>query len=193
MRGPEHYGREPAQGRWTADCQVLYFRWAAAESAWDAPMSTYRVRPVGGSQPELVSDAHTDSIAPYTTSGPLTRDGRTRVVSANGDLWLIDTRRGSARRLTETVADESDPRFSSDERSRWGAQRFGVMCVARRRGGPAAATAPTCRRALRVGECIAGDAVSHCTHHGEWYRCTCSDRAERRDGERLHRRHFRTL
>ncbi len=116
MRGPEHYGREPAQVRWTADGQWLYFRWAAAESAWDAPMSTYRVRPVGGSQPELVSEAHADSIAPYTASGPLTRDRRTRAVSANGDLWLIDTRRGSARRLTETVANESDPRFSSDER-----------------------------------------------------------------------------
>lgn len=116
MRGPEHYGREPSQVRWTADGQWLYFRWVPAESAWDAPTSMYRVRPTAGSQPEVVSDAHADSIAPYLANGPLTRDRRTRAVSANGDLWLIDTRQGSARRLTETVAVESDPRFSSDER-----------------------------------------------------------------------------
>lgn len=115
MRGPEHYGREPGQVRWTADGQWIYFRWAPAESAWDAPSATYRIRPVAGAQPEAVSDAHADSVAPYTASGPLTRDRRTRAVAANGDLWLVDTRLGSARRLTETVAVESDPRFSSDE------------------------------------------------------------------------------
>ncbi len=117
MRGPEHYGREPAQVRWTADGQWLYFRWAPAESAWDAPTSNYRVRPVAGSQPEVVSESHADSIAPYIADGPLTRDRRTRAVSANGDLWLIDTRRGSVRRLTETVASETEPRFSSDQRN----------------------------------------------------------------------------
>jgi dipeptidyl aminopeptidase/acylaminoacyl peptidase len=116
MRGPEHYGWEPQQVRWTADGQWLYFRWVAAGSAWDTPMSWYRVRPAAGATPERVDDAHADSIAPYIASGPVTRDGRTRAVSANGDLWLIDARRGSARRLTETVAGEADPRFSADER-----------------------------------------------------------------------------
>ncbi len=116
MRGPEHFGREPSQVRWTADGRWIYFRWAEAESAWDAPTSWYRVRPVANARPEKVSDAHADSIAPYIAGGPLTRDGRTRAVSANGDLWLIDTRAGSARRLTETVDSESDPRFSVNER-----------------------------------------------------------------------------
>ncbi len=116
MRGPEHYGREPSQVRWTADGQWLYFRWTEAEAAWDAPTSWFRVRPAAGASPERVSDAHADSIAPYIANGPLTRDGRTRAVSANGDLWLVDTRRGTARRLTETVTTESDPRFSVDER-----------------------------------------------------------------------------
>jgi hypothetical protein len=116
MRGPEHYGWEPQQVRWTADGQWLYFRWVAAGSAWDTPMSWYRVRPAAGATPERVDDVHADSIAPYIATGPVTRDGRTRAVSANGDLWLIDTRRGSARRLTETVAGEADPRFSADER-----------------------------------------------------------------------------
>jgi hypothetical protein len=116
MRGPEHYGWEPAQVRWTADGHWLYFRWVEAESAWDTPMRWFRVRPTAGSTPEAVSEAHADSVAPYLATGPVTRDGRTRAVSAGGDLWLIDTRRGRARRLTETVASEGDPRFSADER-----------------------------------------------------------------------------
>ncbi len=116
MRGPEHYGWEPQQVRWTADGQWLYFRWVEAGSAWDTPMAWYRVRPTAGSTPERITDAHADSVAPYLATGPLTRDGRTRAVAANGDLWLVETRRGTARRLTETVASESDPRFSADER-----------------------------------------------------------------------------
>jgi len=116
MRGPEHYGWEPQQVRWTADGQWVYFRWVAAGSAWDTPLSWYRVRPIAGASPQRVDDAHADSIAPYIATGPVTRDGRTRAVSANGDLWLVDVRRGSVRRLTETVAGESDPRFSADER-----------------------------------------------------------------------------
>ncbi len=116
MRGPEHFGRDPAGVRWTADGQWLYFRWAEAGSAWDAPSSWFRVRGSGGALPERVSDAHADSIAPYIADGPLTRDGRTRAVAANGDLWLVDVRRGSVRRLTETVGNESQPRFSATER-----------------------------------------------------------------------------
>jgi dipeptidyl aminopeptidase/acylaminoacyl peptidase len=116
MRGPEHYGWEPQQVRWTADGQWLYFRWVEAGSAWDTPLAWYRVRPTAGATPERVSDAHADSVAPSLATGPLTRDGRTRAVAAGGDLWLVDTRRGTTRRLTETVAGESDPRFSADER-----------------------------------------------------------------------------
>lgn len=116
MRGPEHYGWEPQTVRWTADGQWLYFRWVPAESAWDTPYRWFRVRPTAGAQPEPVSEAHADSVAPLLADGPRTRDGRTQAVTANGDLWLVDTRRGTARRLTETVAAESDARFSVDER-----------------------------------------------------------------------------
>lgn len=116
MRGPEHYGWEPQGVRWTIDGQWLYFRWVPAESRWDTPYRWFRVRPAAGSVPEPVSEAHADSVAPLLADGPRTRDGRTQAVSANGDLWLLDTRRGTARRLTATVAAETEPRFSVDER-----------------------------------------------------------------------------
>lgn len=116
MRGPEHYGREPQNVAWTHDGQWLYFSWAPAGAAWNAPMGPYRVRPVAGATPEAVSDAHMDSVAVRLTQGPRTRDGRLMVVASRGDLHLVTVRTGALRRLTETTANESDPRFSADER-----------------------------------------------------------------------------
>ena len=57
-----------------------------------------------------------ENAAPTVADGPLTRDGLRRAVSARGDLYLVDMKTGTTRRLTETVATESDPRFSVDEK-----------------------------------------------------------------------------
>ncbi len=116
MRGPEHFGREPQGVTWSADGQWVYFQWATAGSAWDAPGGTYRIRVGDVSAPELVTDAHRDSVAALLATGALDAAGATRAVSARGDLYLVDAKRGTARRLTETVAVESDPRFSTDGR-----------------------------------------------------------------------------
>jgi dipeptidyl aminopeptidase/acylaminoacyl peptidase len=116
MRGPEHYGREPQSVAFTHDGQWIYFQWAPAGSAWNAPMRPYRVRPMPGATPETVTDAHMDSVAARLADGPRTRDGRLMAVSARGDLYLVTVRTGALRRLTETAASESDPRFSDDER-----------------------------------------------------------------------------
>ncbi len=116
MRGPEHVGREPQNVQWSADGQWLYFLWNPLSTRWDEPLRPFRVRATAGSAPERVSDAHMDSIAPVLADGPLRRDGKVRAVAARGDLFLVDTRLGRAQRLTKTVATESDPRFSADER-----------------------------------------------------------------------------
>ena len=117
MRGPEHFGREPQNVNWSADGQWIYFQWNPPGTAWDEPSRPYRVRATSGAAPERVTDAQGDSVAPLTTDGPRTRDGLRRVVAARGDLYLIDTRKATTRRLTATVATESDPRFSTDETS----------------------------------------------------------------------------
>lgn len=115
MRGPEHYGREPQNVRWSADGQWIYFQWAPSGSAWDAPMHAYRVRATAGAAPESISVAHVDSVAPLLADGPLTRNGQRRAVSAAGDLFLVTTRTGAVRRLTQTVSAETDPRFDLTE------------------------------------------------------------------------------
>jgi hypothetical protein len=111
MRGPELYGREPSNVRWSADNQWIYFNWNPPGTKWDMPTAPYRVRATVGSKPELVTQAHVDSMAPYLAGGPSMRDG-TRAVSARGDLFLVD-KAGKARQLTSTTAAETNPMFSS--------------------------------------------------------------------------------
>ena len=115
MRGPEHFGREPANVAFTHDGQWIYFSWLPAGSPWQAPLRPYRVRPATNATPEAVSDAHMDSVSVRLASGPRTRDGRLMAVAARGDLYLVTLRTGALRRLTETAATEGDPRFSADE------------------------------------------------------------------------------
>ena len=114
MRGPEHYGREPQNVAFSADGRWIYFQWNPPGTKWDVPLSSYRVRALPGSAPERVSDAHMDTASAVIASGVRSKDGLTRAVASRGDLFLVDTRTGAARRLTETVAAESDPRFSID-------------------------------------------------------------------------------
>ncbi|MEP6764214.1 MAG: prolyl oligopeptidase family serine peptidase [Gemmatimonadaceae bacterium] len=116
MRGPELYGREPANVRWSADGQWIYFNWNPPNTKWDVNAAPYRVRAEPGAKPELMTAAHVDSMAPYLADGPTTHDGATRAVSARGDLFLMDTKTGKARQLTSTVALESSPMFSADEK-----------------------------------------------------------------------------
>lgn len=116
MRGPELYGREPTGVRWSADGEWIYFNWNPPGTKWDVPTAPFRVRATAGAKPELVTPAHVDSMAPYLADGPTTRDGVTRAVTARGDLYLIETRSGKARQITSTVAVETDPMFSADEK-----------------------------------------------------------------------------
>ena len=52
---------------------------------------------------------------PLLEDGPRSADGRTRVISRDGDLWLVDLRAGTARQLTKTAGvSETSPQFSAD-------------------------------------------------------------------------------
>ncbi|HNV77124.1 MAG TPA: hypothetical protein PKH96_20755, partial [Gemmatimonadaceae bacterium] len=103
MRGPEVYGREPQRVRFTPDGAWIYFQWLPAGSDWRKAMDPYRVRAVAGAKPELVSRAHMDSVGPLLESGDLSRDRLRRVVSYEGDLYLVDLKKSAARRLTQTT------------------------------------------------------------------------------------------
>src|SRR5512133_431620 len=116
MRGPEVYGREPQNVRWSADGKWIYFTWLEPGSDWRLPAKPFRVRATPGSAPERVSDAQMDSLAPLVDAGRLSPDGRRKVVSSGGDLYLIDVGAGTSRRLTQTLDTETNPTFSADGR-----------------------------------------------------------------------------
>src|SRR5687768_17988302 len=116
MRGPELYGREPGRVQWSADGRWIYFTWNPPGTDWREPARPYRVRPVAGSAPERVTDAHMDTVGPLLETGALSRDRRSRVVSYSGDLYIVSLAAGTARRLTETAAEERSPHFSADGR-----------------------------------------------------------------------------
>lgn len=114
MRGPELYGRAPTNLRWSADGRWIYFQWNAPGTDWREPLRPYRVHAAAGAAPERLTIAQADSALPFIAEGTLSPDRRSRVVDANGDLYLVQLRDGSARRLTQTVATETHPTFSSD-------------------------------------------------------------------------------
>jgi dipeptidyl aminopeptidase/acylaminoacyl peptidase len=113
MRGPELYGREPEQVRWTADGQWIYFSWNEPGADWREPRKPYRVRARSGARPERVTQAHMDSVGPALLAGVPSPDRRYRAVAWQGDLYVVNVARGTTRRLTETTEAESSPTFGT--------------------------------------------------------------------------------
>lgn len=109
MRGPEVYGREPQRVRWSADGRFIYFYWNAPGTKWSEPLQPYRVRATAGAIPERLSEARVDSAGPLFADGSYSKDRRIKVVSYEGDLYVVDMRTSGVTRITETVANETSP------------------------------------------------------------------------------------
>jgi len=116
MRGPEVYGREPQQVRWTPDSRWIYFQWLPPGTDWREAPKPYRVRAEAGARPEQVTTAHMDSVGPLLAAGAQSPDRARKVVAWDGDLYLVDGARSAARQLTATLDAERQPSFSADGR-----------------------------------------------------------------------------
>ncbi|HEX2721907.1 MAG TPA: DPP IV N-terminal domain-containing protein, partial [Gemmatimonadaceae bacterium] len=114
MRGPELYGRQPQDIRWSADNKWIYFSWLEPGTDWRETPKRFRVRAVAGSRPERVSPAQFDSVGALVTSGERSSNGRYQALEFGGDIYVTDMQRGTTRRLTKTLARERDPQFSTD-------------------------------------------------------------------------------
>ena len=129
MRGPEIYGREPQNVRWSADGKWIYFSWLEAGADWRQQSRPFRVRAEPGAVPERVTEAQMDSVAPTLDNGRYSADGRTKIVSSGGDLYLIDVG-GRVRRLTQTFGAESNPVFSADGKEVFFTREDNVYAIA---------------------------------------------------------------
>src|ERR1700722_15004523 len=90
MRGPELYGYEPGQVRWSGDGRHIYFQWKQASDPRIKEPDTYVVE----------------------------NDGATlrMVYVRDGDIFPYDAASGSTRQITKTADAETDPHFTHDEK-----------------------------------------------------------------------------
>ncbi|HZF72722.1 MAG TPA: hypothetical protein VEZ51_04785, partial [Gemmatimonadaceae bacterium] len=117
MRGPELYGRQPTDVRWSADNKWIYFTWLEPGMDWRETPKQFRVRAIPGSKPERVSIQQVDSTGfRFARGADRSHNGRYSAVEFNGDLYINDLTTGTTRRLTQTVETERSPRFSADDR-----------------------------------------------------------------------------
>ena len=113
MRGSEHVGQAPVGVSWSDDGEWIYFRWLPGGAEWHEQRALYRVRSTGGT-PERVDDEEELRLGPILAPGDISPDGRWRVTSSDGDLYLIERDGAATRRLTHTADAEMNPVFSGD-------------------------------------------------------------------------------
>ncbi|HST08363.1 MAG TPA: prolyl oligopeptidase family serine peptidase [Gemmatimonadaceae bacterium] len=116
MRGPELYGRQPDNVRWSADSKWIYFTWLEPGSDWRERPQQFRVRAVPGAKPERVSIRQADTTGARYAGSERSHNGRYTAVEFNGDLYINDLTTGTTRRLTQTVEAERNPEFSLNDR-----------------------------------------------------------------------------
>src|SRR4029078_827363 len=90
MRGPELYGRQPADVRWSADSKWIYFTWLEPGTDWRETPKQFRVRAVPGAKPERVSIQQVDSTGSRFARSERSHSGRYSAVDFNGDTYVHD-------------------------------------------------------------------------------------------------------
>jgi dipeptidyl aminopeptidase/acylaminoacyl peptidase len=114
MRGHEMVGRTPSDVRWSADSRWIYFSWNPPGTEERAPLRPYRVRAEAGAVAESLTVVQMDSAGPLAAVGDLSANNTMRTVEWNGDIFVVTLRSGALRRLTRTVAAETDPHFDRE-------------------------------------------------------------------------------
>lgn len=111
MRDPKWMGTAPSQVFWSEDGRWVYFNW---RQEGDEADSLYVVSAQGGT-PRRVSIEERKKLP--SRFGSYTKDWSKKVYTRDGDLFVFDIRRNQETRLTRTIAPESNPRFTFDEKN----------------------------------------------------------------------------
>ena len=115
MRGPEVYGREPQNVRWTADGQWIYFQWLEPGSDWRLPLQQFRVRAQPGARPEAVAPADVAAVQ-FADAGVQSADQRRRLYVNGGTIVVHDATTKTNRIVTQTLEPKTNVSFSADAR-----------------------------------------------------------------------------
>jgi dipeptidyl aminopeptidase/acylaminoacyl peptidase len=130
MQGPGMVGTAPSDPQFSADGKTLYFRWndpapldsmnaTDPEKAYEHYLDlnyragTFRMDLSSGKM-EKLTKAAADTTAPDEFAWDRAKKHRAEIRS--GDVYAVDAASGTARRLTQTVDDESTIQISGDGR-----------------------------------------------------------------------------
>src|SRR5262249_30783596 len=130
MQGPGMVGTAPSDPQFSADGKTLYFHWndpapldsmnaADPEKAYEHYLDlnfragTWRMDLASGKM-EKLARAAADTTAPDEIVWDRAKKHRAEI--RNGDVYAVDAQSGAARRLTQTVDDESTIQISPDGR-----------------------------------------------------------------------------
>lgn len=108
MQGPKFVGESPSRVFWSNDSQTVYFNWNPEQ---DTLSSLYQIS-LDNRKPQKVSLAEE---AQLMTGGAYNSDRSQKVLSENGDLFLLDMKTQQRTQLTNTIVRESNPRFTADD------------------------------------------------------------------------------
>lgn len=109
MQGEDFVGYLPENVRWGPDSRTIYFSW---NPDGDTLRSDYRFT-IGQDQVQKLSE---EALMELPARGSYNDDHSQMIYSKNGDIYWLDVAGGETRQITNTVARESGPQFSGDER-----------------------------------------------------------------------------
>lgn len=109
MQGEKFTGYSPENMQWSPAGKVLYFSW---NREMEPERSLYIYEP-GKGEPVKASLEERKNQVPYSVT--YNREMSKAVYSREGDLFLMDVKTGTTKRITSSAAIESSPVFSADE------------------------------------------------------------------------------
>jgi dipeptidyl aminopeptidase/acylaminoacyl peptidase len=108
MKGERFIGFSPENITWSEDSRQVFFSWNPNQ---DTLRSWYKTD-LSGSSPVKASLAEQMEMNAF---GSYSRDYQQRVFSRSGDLFLQDFAKNTSTQLSNTLAQESNPRFAGDQ------------------------------------------------------------------------------
>ena len=111
MADPKWMGSSPSNLQWSADGSILYFDWNPENAAAD---STYFITKENRTPQKLPSSRKNEILYHRNLVFNLSRSQA--LYQKDGDIFLMDTKTGKTRHITQTVASEMNPVFSFNEK-----------------------------------------------------------------------------
>ena len=112
MADPDWVARSPWWPGWSTDSRTVWFHRERTDSdEWD----WWTVPASGGDAVRMGQTSREQALAPM---GETRADGRYRVTTVQGAVWIVD-RRGNARPITPPGIHAMAPRFLTDDRVAW--------------------------------------------------------------------------